>query len=373
MIWLLAVIGIAWVFLFIHNVRAFFRLTWMTAHSESLVAYPSVSMVVAARNEADIIERTLSSLLHLDYPDFEVILVDDQSSDGTGEIAAKLAEGDGRLSVIRGTHPPAGWVGKSWALHQGVAHATCEWLLFTDADCLHHPASLRVAMGFALDQQKELVSLIPALLWVSFAEKLVRPAFITFLGTFFPLSTLNRHPKRALAAGAFILIKRSAYLAVGGHAAIRASMLDDVSLARAVKRKGFSVWTGCTRELVQTRPYASFSRVWEGLGKHGFAFMGRAPIKAAVFALLGLMMVGVPLAGVVMGSLGQSVLTVGLAVVSMSVMVLLGMGSARMLNISPWWALFLPIGLLLYVLIVLHSMVQAWRGKLVWSGRQYGR
>ena len=373
MIWLLAVIGVAWIFILIHNIVFSLRLEWLTESTAQLKSAPSVSIVVPARNEADIIERSLSSLLHLDYPDFEVILVDDQSVDGTAEIAATMAATDSKLSVITGDELPSGWVGKSWALHQGVSRARGEWLLFTDADCIHHPQSLRAAMGFACDRQKDFVSMIPALERVNFAEKLVRPAFITILGTFFSLARINRHPRRALVAGAFILVKRSVYEAVGGHTSIAASIVDDLSLAHLIKASGASAWTVVTRDLVLTRQYHSLKDVWEGLSKHGFALMKRSVARALVFGLGVLLMVSVPVVGLGVGLFAHHWAVVGLSASSLAVIVLLGIGCAQMLNIRMGWALFLPIGLLLYMLIVIHSMVQALRGKLVWSGRHYGR
>ena len=184
---LLGLICVAWILIFIFDVIAFYRLPWMAKSPAYLKTSPLVSILVAARNEATAIEQTLSALLRLDYPNFKVILIDDQSSDGTGEIAARIAAKDSRLLVISGTDPPADWIGKSWALHQGVKNAPGEWLLFTDADCIHHPSSLRTAIAFALDKRISLVSLVPALSRLSLAEKLIMPAFVSFLGTFFPL------------------------------------------------------------------------------------------------------------------------------------------------------------------------------------------
>ena len=370
----------AWICLVVYDIIESRRVIWLDAHPIPPRTYPSVCIVVAARNEGDIIERALSSLLRLDYPDFEVILVDDQSSDGTGEIARKMAKADARLSVINGASLPAGWMGKSWALHQGVGHARGEWLLFTDGDCLHHPQSLQVAMGFALDQQKDFVSLVPALEEFSLPEKLMMPMFTIVLGTLFPPGRLNEHKEKAFAAGGFILVKRPVYESVGGHASIASSIVDDVSLARSVKQSGAAVWTGMTRDLVRTQQYGSLKEVWEGLSKHAFALMGESSkramtfvLKAVIFVLGGLLMVGVPMVGFAIGLVEGATLLMGLSAVSFSMMVLLGLGGTWILGIERWWALLLPIGWLLYLLIVVHSVVQVSRGKLVWSGRRYGR
>ena len=276
MVALLALIGIAWIFLFVDGVIQWLRVTWLDAPAadantglmNQTPSYPSVCIIVAARNEANNIERALSSLLRLDYPDFEVILIDDQSNDGTGEIARGIAAMDARLSVITGTDLPAGWMGKSWALHQGVPKAKGEWLLFTDADCIHHPMSLQMAMGFALNQQKDFVSLIPSVELISRSEKLVMPVFSIVFGTLFSPARLMNHPDKAVAAGGFILVKRRVYESVGGHASIRSSLVDDVSLARLVKQSGAKMWTSMTRDLVVARQYESFRALWEGLGKH---------------------------------------------------------------------------------------------------------
>ncbi len=372
---ILALIAIAFLLIFVHNVKSFNNLPWLDASEQkkTSVFCPSVSIIVAARNEADIIERTLVSLQRIDYPDFEIILINDQSSDDTAEIAALIAAKDSRLSIIDSEDLPSGWIGKSWALHQGVKHARGEWLLFTDADCIHHPQSLRIAMTLVFDSELDFVSIIPKLEQVNSGGKLIMPAYVTLLGTFFPLGKLNVHPNKALAAGGFILVKRSIYQAVGGHFAIRGSLLDDVSLACRVKAFSYSVWTGLTRDLVVTRPYESLKAIWIALGRHAFDLMERSVMRVIIF-LIGLMlMVGLPMVGLVVSAVSMSPLVLILAMVSMGIMILVGIGSTKLLGIGWLWGLILPIGFLLYGGIVVTAVVQFWRGKLVWSGRQYGR
>ena len=191
---ILALIAIAFLLIFVHNVKSFNNLPWLDASEQkkTSVFCPSVSIIVAARNEADIIERTLVSLQRIDYPDFEIILINDQSSDDTAEIAALIAAKDSRLSIIDSEDLPSGWIGKSWALHQGVKHARGEWLLFTDADCIHHPQSLRIAMTLVFDSELDFVSIIPKLEQVNSGGKLIMPAYVTLLGTFFPLRVFEK-------------------------------------------------------------------------------------------------------------------------------------------------------------------------------------
>ena len=282
--------------------------------------------------------------------------------------------------MINGADLPEGWLGKSWALHQGVQRAKGKWLLFTDADCLHHPVSLRVGIENALVNEREFVSLLPSIKLTNLWERVLMPPFFVVFGTFFPLHKINKHSSKALAAGGFMLVKRDAYDVAGGHTAIRSAIVDDIHLAQSIKRTGGKVWATMTRKLVVTEQYGSFAEVWEGLRKHAFRLMGESAVgrpifvfRAAVFVLAMFLMVAVPLVGLGIGVASQNGWVTGLAGASVLIVVLLGLGGTWMLGIGLGWALFLPFGLLIYLLIVIHSVVQFWRGKLVWSGREYGR
>ncbi|MGH3155319.1 MAG: glycosyltransferase, partial [Streptosporangiaceae bacterium] len=217
--------------------------------------WPSVSAVVPARDEAGILPVTLPTLLGQDYPgEFEVILVDDGSSDGTGEVAERLAAGHQgparKLRVIAGTPPPAAWAGKVWAMAQGAAQAgAADYLLFTDADIAYRPGTLSALVSAAESDDRELVSQMALLRAASRWERVVVPAFVYFFAQLYPFRRVNRPGGRtAAAAGGCMLIRRQALEASGGLAGIRGAHIDDVALGRQIKRyrPGGRGWLGLT-------------------------------------------------------------------------------------------------------------------------------
>jgi glycosyltransferase involved in cell wall biosynthesis len=190
-----------------------------------LESSPKVSIIVAARNEEEALPAALNSMLTLDYPDYEIVLVDDDSRDRTGAIADEWAgkpAARGRLRVFHNKQLPPDWYGKVHALHLAANAAGGEWVLATDADMVFHPSILRVAMSCALQQGVQFLSIVPEFELGSFWEKVVLPAFTFLIFSFFPLRLVN-DPKspRALAAGAFILMKREDLNALGGYAQLR--------------------------------------------------------------------------------------------------------------------------------------------------------
>ncbi len=194
-------------------------------------AWPSVVAVVPARNEADVIQHSLASLLAQDYPgEFRVVLVDDQSDDGTGDLARAL--NDPRLTVLSGEARPAGWTGKLWAMRQGVSRAGApEFLWFTDADITHAPDNLRTLVARAEDGQKVLVSLMARLSCRTTAEHFLIPAFVFFFAMLYPFAAVNDPgSKIAAAAGGCMLARRTALEAAGGIAAIHHNIIDDCAL-----------------------------------------------------------------------------------------------------------------------------------------------
>ncbi|HYS46163.1 MAG TPA: glycosyltransferase, partial [Rhizomicrobium sp.] len=217
--------------------------------------WPSVVAVVPARNEADVIQRSIGSLLAQDYPGpFHIVLVDDQSDDGTAESARGL--NSDRLTVLTGIPRPAGWTGKLWAMKQGSDHATTldsEFLWFTDADIAHRSDNLRQLVSRAQAGDKVLVSLMARLSCKSYAEHFLIPAFVFFFDMLFPFGAVNnvRSPVAA-AAGGCMLARRQALEKAGGLAAIRHNIIDDCALGRRMKAQG-PIWLGLTDRAVSLR------------------------------------------------------------------------------------------------------------------------
>src|SRR6185312_5181479 len=223
--------------------------------------FPAVVAVVPARNEADVIGRSLQSLLAQDYPgELRIVLVDDQSVGGTGDLAR--AAGDGRLTVLSGAPRPPGWTGKLWAMQQGVEKAgSCEFVWFTDADIAHAPDTLSSLVARAQADGRVLVSLMARLSCKTMAEHFLIPAFVFFFDMLYPFGAVNDPARKtAAAAGGCMLARRSALDAAGGIAAIRNQIIDDCALACIMKAQG-PIWLGLTDRAVSLRPYPRISDI----------------------------------------------------------------------------------------------------------------
>ena len=246
-----------WIYLiFAHG--SFWRATPVLALAHPATA-PSVAVVVPARDEAPVIEASLRSLLAQDYAGpFRVILTDDDSSDGTGDIARSI--GDSRLTIIRGAPRPAGWSGKLWAVSQGVAEAgRADLLLLTDADIVHEPAHVSALVAKLERDGLDLVSEMVRLSCVSLAERALVPAFVFFFQLLYPFAWVNDGLKRtAAAAGGTIMLRQQALQRIGGVESVKEALIDDVALAAAIK-KGGPIWLGHSDLARSVRPYPSMS------------------------------------------------------------------------------------------------------------------
>ena len=331
--------------------------------------WPSVVAVVPARDEADVIARSIGSLLAQDYPGpFRVVLVDDQSGDGTAAVARALP-GAERLQVLSGSALPRGWVGKMWAVNQGVAHASAsgpDYLLLTDADIGHSPVNLRKLVARAEAGRLALVSLMVRLHCKTLAERLLIPAFVFFFDMLFPFGWVN-DPRRKLAAGAggCMLVRRDALEAAGGVGTIRDAIIDDCALAGRLKAQG-PVWLGLTLRAESLRPYAGFGEVARMVSRSAYAQLGYSP-----WLLAGTVM------GMALTYLAPAALALSLhgwaAAIGAATWLLMAVSFQPMLRLyrlSPLWGLALPLIGLLYTLFTLQSAVQVWRGKGgMWKGR----
>ena len=250
---------------------------------------PTIGVLIPARDEAHVIQRCLESVLIQDLPPCEVLVLDDRSTDATGDIVEAIARHDERVRRIGGRELPAGWKGKNWALHQAASVATADWLLFIDADVQLSPQALRQALGVARSHGADMVSWFAQLEMKTFWERSLMPFIADFIVLFSPLHKVNDpHEDHCIANGQFILIRRSTYQEIGGHAAIRDSIVDDVSLARAVKFGGFTMRMVFALDLMQTRMYATFREIWDGWAKNFYPAMQQRPglaVAAVVYLL----------------------------------------------------------------------------------------
>lgn len=249
---------------------------------------PGVSAIIPARNEAAVIARAVESLER--QPDIrEIIVVDDQSEDQTAEILAQLEHQYANLRTLRLDSLPSGWLGKPHALAEGVKLAASDWLLFTDADTEHKPGSLAALLDRAETAHAGLVSISPGQRVETWWEKAVIPLIYIQLARLYRFEDVN-NPRSAAAAanGQYILIRRSIYDAVGGHEAVRNSMLEDAELAKRVKASGVPILFLPGAEWAETRMYRTFGGMWRGWTKNLFLLYGRTPgkIVKALFDLL---------------------------------------------------------------------------------------
>jgi chlorobactene glucosyltransferase len=269
-------------FLFFRKPRAFVS----TGGDDDL---PLISILVPARDEEASIEACVRSVLAVNYPNFEIIVLDDGSSDDTYPILCKLRDQDYRLRVLVGAQLPEGWYGKPFACWQMAQAAHGELLLFTDTDCRLAPDALLLALGARQSARAELVSLVPDLECVGFWERLVIPLqyFIIFAFLPTPLIRRSRHPWFAAANGAFLFLSRADYLAVDGHRAVRQQLAEDVKFAQYWKRQGRTLWYGDGSRTYAVRMYRGLGEIWAGFSKNLFpAFSGNLPLLLGVLAWL---------------------------------------------------------------------------------------
>ncbi len=342
-------------------------------------AWPRVAAVVPARNEADVIGASVSSLLTQDYPEpISIIVTDDQSEDGTAEAArsaARAAGASGRLTVLKGEPLPGGWTGKLWAQAQGVEQAKSlanppRYLLLTDADIAYDPGVVRRLVARAEGRGLALTSLMAKLRCESLAERALIPAFVFFFQMLYPFAWVNRKDHAmAAAAGGCMLVRTEALEAAGGIAAIRSSLIDDCALGRAMKRQG-PVWLGLTDSVRSLRPYPGFGDIRRMVARSAYDQLNYSPLLLAGTMLgMALTYLAPPLLAV-----GGTGLAQAAGALTWMLMTLAFYPIVRFYKLYPLWAVALPAIACLYMLFTLDSANQHWRGRGgLWKGRVQAR
>ncbi|MER7838734.1 glycosyltransferase [Streptomyces sp. NPDC096040] len=343
--------------------------------------WPDVCVVVPARDEAAVLPLSLPSLLTQDYPGrVEVFLVDDGSTDGTGELARELAARHGglTLTVASPGEPPAGWTGKLWAVRHGISLARArdpEYLLLTDADIAHEPDSLRLLVAGARTGGFDAVSQMARLRVESLWERLVVPAFVYFFAQLYPFRRIGRRGSRtAAAAGGCVLLRADTAERARIPDAIRHAVIDDVALARAVKGSGGHIWLGLADRVDSVRPYPRLHDLWRMVSRSAYAQLRHNPLlllgTVAGLALVYLVPPAAVLAGAVAGSAAAAL--VGAA--AWLVMTATYVPMLRYYRQPLWLAPLLPFTAFLYLLMTVDSAVQHYRGRgAAWKGRTYAR
>lgn len=334
---------------------------------------PFVSVLVPARNEEANIENCLRSLLAQNYPRFELLVLDDCSTDQTPVILRRLSQSDKVLRVLSGKPLPEGWLGKHWACHQLTQVAHGDYLLFTDADTEHHPDMLRDAVRASLTTQADLLTGIPREITVTWGERLVVPVIGWAVCSLLPFGLAHRlrSPLLCLGVGQFMLFRRKAFESVGGFAAIRQDPVDDVALARRLKAAGHKWRFVDLTERVSCRMYTSLETAIDGLGKSVFPVLGyRLWLLVLVLAALAWMFLA-PVCVLVGWLLGFEISTQTLLLNALAVALSLSSWEIAMRRLGyPWYqALLFPAVISTVMYLASRSAVKFQRGEAQWKGR----
>jgi glycosyltransferase involved in cell wall biosynthesis len=414
---LLFVVALAWVGLWVSPVhRVTFRDVLDAEPGAATPAdAPPVTLVAPARNEAAVLPVTVPTYVAQTYPRLRVVLVDDQSDDDTPRVLADLAARFPGVVVVRTGERPPGWLGKTWAVATGVAAATGaaeatgvrtasidvaagpspsgELYLFTDSDCALHPDAVATAVRFLLSRDLDLLSVLPRMEFGPYCEKIGLPGLVTVLGMMFPLGVVNNPASPlALAAGGFILVRRGAYDRIGGHAAVRHHVVEDVNLAKLAKASGVRTHTRLTRNLVTTHMYDGWADLWEGLCKNAYAGMDYDPKKFWVGLVVGVVVMVLPpvylaatlgwaaaATSAAAGSAGaggaaSAWVAVCLAAVGVIAQAAIHARTVRHMGLPVYHAVLMPLSVGLYLAAAVASAFRHhYRGGNVWKGRRYGR
>jgi glycosyltransferase involved in cell wall biosynthesis len=354
---------------------------------------PRVSIIVPARNEAEDIRRTLAQLLALDYSNYEIIAVNDRSTDRTGEIMNEVAGSCGadtlvcvtvasapptdadeaaratRLKVIHVSELPAGWLGKTHAMSTASQQATGDWLLFTDADVLFKPDSLRRAVAYAEAERADHLVLFPRMLMRMPGETMMIAFFqALFVFGHRPWKVADPEARDHMGVGAFNMVRRSAYDAVGTYAALRMEVLDDMKLGKVIKNAGFAQRNVFGEDLISLQWANGAFGIVNNLTKNFFAVLSFQWWRTvATFVGLGFLNLG-PFLGVLLAH-GWEKIPYAVALVSLF---LIYYGMSRRSQIPPYYFFLHPVSSSLFMYILVRSMFHAlWNGGIVWRGTKY--
>ncbi|EHH68283.1 glycosyltransferase [Gluconobacter morbifer] len=364
----------AWLYLALFHGR-FWQKGPILPATPSPVSAPDVAIVVPARDEAESIQPCLTSLLEQDYDGrLSVILVDDNSSDGTGDLARALPDPHGRLTVLTGKARPPEWSGKLWAVHQGEQEALTRigpqgYVLLTDADIMHSPRHLSSLVSKAQDENLDLVSEMVALNCDSAAERLLVPAFVYFFAMLYPFSKIaDSHSRVAGAAGGTILLRRQALERIGGIRALRGALIDDCTLAAHIKRSGGRLYLGHSELAWSVRPYRNARDVWDMISRTAYVQLRYSPFLL-LCTLLGMMLIWLLPIGLALFGKGR---TRQVSLLTYAISCLTFVPTLRRFRLPLWRALPLPVVAAFYMAATAGSALDHHRGIGVrWKNRSY--
>jgi hopene-associated glycosyltransferase HpnB len=375
---------VAWLYLYLFR-GGFWRIgETLPRETGRRADWPRVIAVVPARNESDVIDRAIQSLMRQEYPgDFGILVVDDHSDDATGEIAQDVAQrSDNQVPVIvvSGGSLPSGWTGKLWALSQGVSRALDEapdvdFFWFTDADIVHSKTCLQRLIEKAEDEDRDVVSLMVMLSSQGGWSKLLIPPFVYFFRKLYPFDWVN-NPARSTAgaAGGCLLVRSAALRNAGGIEAMHHALIDDCTLAKRVQDHGRDgigrLWLGLTRRSRCIRPYDGLGDIWRMVARSAFTQLNYSPIKL-VGVVLGMTLIYLAPPLIALGyPFHLNALASGVGATAWLIMCRTMLPTLKLYGLPSWWSVSLPVAAGIYALMTISSAFSYWRGfGGIWKGR----
>ena len=327
-----------------------------------------ITVLIPSRNEAETIKATLPALT-AQGRGLNIILIDDQSSDGTGQVARKAV--DENLLIIKGKSLPSGWTGKLWALEQGRSHIRTSFTLLLDADIEPLPGIIGELKRAMQERDVQLISLMAELRMDTFWEKLLMPAFIYFFKLLYPFRLSNTGTSRvAAAAGGCILLETRLLHEIGGFDALRGELIDDCALARRIKTLGYKTWIGLTHSVRSIRPYEKLRTIWEMVARTAFTQLNYSGLLLALCTAIMVLSFVVPGLGLFLPSgMAKFFSALGLAI-----MILCYLPTLKFYGLPGRWALALPLIGILYLAMTWTSAMRYWLGGgSHWKGRAYSK
>src|SRR5215213_855490 len=346
---------------------------------------PLISVCVPARNEERNIQACVESILAQDYPNFEIIVLEDRSTDTTGEILRSLAAQNDELNVISGSDLPKGWAGKPHALFQASAAARGDWLCFVDADTFLSPTTLSSCYAKAIETNADMFTILTFQIMGSFWEKAVLPIVMTALSVgFSPRKVNDPKSKDAIANGQFILIKRSVYEAIGGHESVKDQIVEDKAISEQVKWNGYRLIIANGYSVAKTRMYTSLPEMWEGWTKNIYLGLSDRPslmllgaFGALILLVAALILPLWPLLGVfwfLRGGEGVAITVILESLILWAIIIAVRARVAIGMGIAPWYAFTFPLGAAVFAAMMFTSTWKAISGKgVTWKGRIYAQ
>jgi chlorobactene glucosyltransferase len=344
---------------------------------------PLISICIPARNEENNIRRCAASALEQDYPNIEVIVLDDRSTDATLTQLKEIASGDSRLLPISGSDLPEGWAGKPYALFQASAAAHGEWLCFVDADTFLAPQAISSCYAKALETKADMFTTMNEQVLGSFWEKVIMPLVMTALSVgFSPRKVNDPNTRDAIANGQFIMIKRTVYDAIGGHEKVKDQIVEDKAISEQVKWNGHRLIVANGMKVIRTRMYTNLPSMWEGWTKNIYLGLRDHPSMlmlgafGATLALIAAFFLPVwPLLGInwyFNNGAWQAIAVSVEAMIVWAAVIYVRAKVARGMNISAWYALTTPLGAGVFAAMMLTSAWKVISGQgVTWRGRKY--